>query len=86
MFTAQAEGDRWPQASRTGIRGNARLGGLHLGANLARLELQEIFRRLVPRIQEVELAGPVSRMRSSFVGGIKRMPLKIRLRESGAAR
>jgi cholest-4-en-3-one 26-monooxygenase len=55
--------------------------GLHfcLGANLARLELQEIFRRLVPRIENVELAGPVERMRSSFVGGIKRMPLTLRL-------
>jgi cytochrome P450 len=55
--------------------------GVHfcLGANLARLELQEIFRRLVPRIVEVELAGPVERMRSSFVGGIKRMPLRLRL-------
>jgi cytochrome P450 len=51
--------------------------GVHfcLGANLARLELQEIFRRLIPRLDEVELAGPVERMRSSFVGGIKRMPL-----------
>ncbi len=56
--------------------------GVHfcLGANLARLELQEIFRRLVPRLEAVELAGPVERMRSSFVGGIKRMPLKLRLR------
>jgi cholest-4-en-3-one 26-monooxygenase len=56
--------------------------GVHfcLGANLARLELQEIFRRLVPRLEEVELAGPVERMRSSFVGGIKRMRLKLRLR------
>jgi len=56
--------------------------GVHfcLGANLARLELQEIFRRLVPRLEAVELAAPVERMRSSFVGGIKRMPLKIRLR------
>ena len=55
--------------------------GVHfcLGANLARLELQEIFRRLVPRLEEVELAGPVERMRSSFVGGVKRMPLAIRL-------
>jgi cytochrome P450 len=56
--------------------------GVHfcLGANLARLELQEIFRRLVPRLAEVELAGPVERMRSSFVGGIKRMPLRVRFR------
>ena len=55
--------------------------GVHfcLGANLARLELQEIFRRLVPRLEEVELAGPVERMRSSFVGGIKRMPLHVRV-------
>ncbi|HKA28588.1 MAG TPA: cytochrome P450 [Candidatus Binatia bacterium] len=56
--------------------------GVHfcLGANLARLELQEIFRRLVPRLDDVELAGPVERMRSSFVGGIKRMPIRYRLR------
>jgi cytochrome P450 len=61
--------------------------GVHfcLGANLARLELQEIFRRLVPRLEEVELAGPVERMRSSFVGGIKRMPLAIRLSPAAAA-
>jgi cytochrome P450 len=56
--------------------------GVHycLGANLARLELQEIVRRLVPRLDEVELAGPIERMRSSFVGGIKHMPIRYRLR------
>ena len=56
--------------------------GVHfcLGANLARMELQEIFKRLVARLDEVELAGPVERMHSSFVGGVKRMPLRWRLR------
>ncbi len=56
--------------------------GVHfcLGANLARLELQEIFKRLVARLDRVELAGPVDRMHSSFVGGIKRMPVRWRLR------
>ena len=56
--------------------------GVHfcLGANLARLELQEIFRRLVARLDAVELAGPVERMHSSFVGGIKRMPVRWQLR------
>jgi cytochrome P450 len=56
--------------------------GVHfcLGANLARLELQELFKRLVARVDEVELAGPVERMLSSFVGGIKRMPVRWRLR------
>jgi cytochrome P450 len=38
-----------------------------------------IFRRLIPRLEEVDLAGPVERMRSSFVGGIKRMPLRCRI-------
>lgn len=51
-----------------------------LGANLARLELQSMFRRLAARIESVELAGPVQRMRSSFVGGIKHMPIRYRIR------
>lgn len=56
--------------------------GVHfcLGANLARLELQEIFRKIIARFAEVELAGPVERLRSSFVGGIKRMPIRYRLK------
>jgi cytochrome P450 len=56
--------------------------GVHfcLGANLARLELQEMFKRLVARLDAVEIAGPVERMHSSFVGGIKRMPVRWRLR------
>jgi len=56
--------------------------GVHvcLCANLARLELQEIFARLAARLDDVELAAPVERMHSSFVGGIKRMPVRWRLR------
>ncbi|MEO8603773.1 MAG: cytochrome P450 [bacterium] len=53
-----------------------------LGANLARLELRVIFRELLRRLEDVELAGPVSRLRSSFVGGIKAMPVRYRLAES----
>jgi cholest-4-en-3-one 26-monooxygenase len=51
-----------------------------LGANLARLELQSMFRRLAARLEAVELAGPIQRMRSSFVGGIKHMPTRYRIR------
>ncbi|MGD0289904.1 MAG: cytochrome P450 [Candidatus Binataceae bacterium] len=51
-----------------------------LGANLARLELQVMFRQLAERLESVELAGPISRMRSSFVGGIKHMPVRLRVR------
>jgi cytochrome P450 len=84
--SANRDEDVFPQpfAFRVDRDPNEHLGfgiGVHfcLGANLARLELQEIFRRLVPRLASVELAGPVERMRSSFVGGIKHMPIRYRL-------
>ena len=51
-----------------------------LGANLARLELQMIFREIAARMERVELAGPIARMRSSFVGGIKHMPIRYKMR------
>jgi cholest-4-en-3-one 26-monooxygenase len=51
-----------------------------LGANLARLELQVMFRQLAERLEAVEPAGPIQRMRSSFVGGIKHMPVRMRVR------
>ena len=53
-----------------------------LGANLARLELRVVFRHLVERLESIEPTGPVERLRSSFVGGIKRMPVRYRLRPS----
>lgn len=53
-----------------------------LGANLARLELRSAFRTLIPRLAHIEMTGPVERLRSSFVGGIKRMPIRYQLRPS----
>lgn len=50
-----------------------------LGAHVARLELQVIFRHLTARLEAVELAGPLERLRSSVVGGIKHMPIRYRL-------
>ena len=50
-----------------------------LGANLARLELQVMFRQLAARLEAIELAGPIQRMRSCFVGGIKHMPVRLRV-------
>jgi cholest-4-en-3-one 26-monooxygenase len=50
-----------------------------LGANLARLELEVIFRELIRWIDYAEPTGPVERLRSSFVGGIKHMPVRLRL-------
>ncbi|MDJ0785925.1 MAG: cytochrome P450 [Myxococcota bacterium] len=51
-----------------------------LGANLARLELRVIFDELAHRMESVELAGSFDRMRSCFLGGVKRMPIRYRLR------
>ena len=50
-----------------------------LGAHVARLELQVIFRHLLPRLAEIEVAGPIDRLRSNLIGGVKRLPIKYRL-------
>jgi len=47
-----------------------------LGANLARLELRSIFAQLRERVDQIELTGPFERMVSSFLGGVKRMPIR----------
>ena len=50
------------------------------GAHVARLELEMAFKYLVPRIEEIELAGPVARLRSQLVGGVKHLPIRYKLR------
>jgi cytochrome P450 len=54
-------------------------GGPHfcLGAHLARLETKILFEELLPRLRTIEQMGPVERMRSNFVNGIKRMPVRV---------
>jgi cholest-4-en-3-one 26-monooxygenase len=47
-----------------------------LGANLAHLELKLVFQELLGRLPDIELAGPVRRLRSNFVQGIKHMPVR----------
>ena len=53
--------------------------GVHfcLGAHLARLELRILFETLAARIDRVESTGPVARLRSNFISGIKTMPVRI---------
>jgi cytochrome P450 len=55
-------------------------GGIHhcLGAHLARIEIAITFEELLARPVELELAGPVERLRSNFFNGIKRMPVRAR--------
>ena len=46
-----------------------------LGSNLARLEIRIMFEELLRRLPDIQLAGPVDRLRSSLINGIKRMPV-----------
>jgi len=57
-------------------------GGPHmcLGNALARIELRVMFEDLVNRVDKVERVGEVDFLRSNFVHGIKRMPVKVTLR------
>ncbi len=54
-------------------------GGPHfcLGNSLARMEIRLMFQALLPRLKTVELAGDVTRVRSNFVNGIKRLPVRV---------
>jgi cytochrome P450 len=47
-----------------------------LGAGFARLELKVIFEELFSRYPDVQLAGPPERLRSTFIGGIKHLPVR----------
>jgi cytochrome P450 len=51
-----------------------------LGAHLARLELQELFGALTRRLERIEATGPVERLESSFISGIKHLPIQVELR------
>jgi cholest-4-en-3-one 26-monooxygenase len=52
-------------------------GGAHfcLGASLARLEIRILFEELLRRLPDIQLAGPVARLRSNFINGMKHMPI-----------
>lgn len=56
-------------------------GGPHmcLGNSLARLEIRIMFEDLLPRITGMTTTGPVDRLRSNFINGIKRFPVRVEL-------
>ena len=51
-----------------------------LGQYLARLELASFFRELLDRVEHVELAGTPRFVEGSFVGGVKYLPVRYRMR------
>jgi cytochrome P450 len=56
--------------------------GVHfcLGASLARMEMNSFFSELIPRIKSIELAGEPELMATTFVGGLKHLPIRVELK------
>ena len=56
--------------------------GVHfcLGAALARMEINSFFSELVPRLESIELAGEPELASTTFVGGLKHLPIRYSLR------
>lgn len=50
-----------------------------LGASLARMEIRVLLEELIPRLEEIDLAGEPARLASSFVGGIKHLPVSCKV-------
>ncbi len=76
-----------PFTFRIDRRPNRHLGfgiGEHFcaGSHLARLEMAVAYKYLLPRIEEIELAGPVERLRSTLVGGVKHLPIRYKLKRA----
>ena len=47
-----------------------------LGANLARLQVHTVLRELFARLPDIEVSGEASHMQSSFMNGIKHLPVR----------
>jgi len=62
-------------------------GGPHfcLGASLARLEMNIMFDELLKRVETIEATGPVKRLRSNFINGLKHLPVRLTPRARKAA-
>lgn len=55
-----------------------------LGANLARLEIRILFEELLRRLPDLAPAGPVARLRSNFINGVKHLPVRFTPQRRGA--
>ena len=55
--------------------------GVHfcLGAALARMEINSFFTELLPRLQEIDFAGRPEYVATTFVGGLKHLPIRYRV-------
>jgi cytochrome P450 len=50
-----------------------------IGQHLARMEMRILMEELLPRLATLELAGDPARVEATFVGGLKRLPIRFTL-------
>lgn len=51
-----------------------------LGQHLARMEMTALYREMFKRVQDIELAGEPRYTHSTFVGGLKSLPIRYRMK------
>lgn len=79
-----------PFAFRVDRNPNRHVGfgyGAHvcLGMFMAKIELQALLRELLRRVDRFELDGEPAWVQTSFVGGLKRLPVRVRMKATAAA-
>lgn len=87
-LSANRDESKFPDPMRFDLRrGNAAehlaFGtGVHfcLGAHLARMEVKAFLRELLSRLDSMELAGEPAHVATTFVGGLKSLPLRYSIR------
>jgi len=51
-----------------------------LGQHLAKMEIKAFFKELLGRLDAIEMTGPSKRVQSTFVSGLKTLPVRYKLR------
>ena len=51
-----------------------------LGQHLARMEMSSLFRKLLERVEHIELAGEPQYTQAVFVGGLKSLPIRYKMK------
>jgi cytochrome P450 len=51
-----------------------------LGQHLARMEMSSLFRKLLARVEHIELAGEPQYTQAVFVGGLKSLPIRYKMK------
>jgi cytochrome P450 len=61
--------------------------GIHacIGMHLAKVEMVVFFRELLARVDTIALAGELAWIETSFLGGLKRLPISFKASEAAAA-